>query len=833
MANFTVSPGVTTNELDQTFLTGQPVQAGAAIIGPTVKGPYEVPTLVTSYSQYTSLFGDSFVSGGINYSYLTSIAAYNYFNYGGSSLLVARVASGSYTSATSPLITGTSLTSATTSINFTLISASVSQIVTSSIALTSATTSSNLTYISSSLAAAPSSSQTLNINGITLFYTGSATVPANTSNIIYIRTGSFVASTVADYVFSSSAILAVSSAISPYNTSGLQFISSSNASPNLVLTSTTSNGLTGNSFFIISGSTTSLFGGGTNTTGAPSQTLNINGINLFYTGSTTVPANTSNTIYIRIGSFNSPSTVADYVVSSSAILAFSSSTSLYNTSLQYISSSNASPNLLLTSTTSNGLTGNSYYVISGSTTTYFTGGTNSTSFTLETISQGIIMNNSGAETLGALANGSKDNVRVEITNLNTGSGTFNVLVRQGDDNLNNKNILESFNGVNLDPNSNRFISLVIGDQKLLYSSANNQMELTGTYPNISRYIRVKSIVNTTPNYLDSNGNIANNLYTGSLPINQSGSFSTATGTVASNVGTTMYDNIGAITQGLTAPNYSNMVALFGNKEAYQFNLLFTPGLLNDQHTSVVSTIISNTQNRGDNLYVLDLIDYNGTVASTITQAQTRNTSYAASYWPWVRIVDPATGRQVWVPASTVIPGVYAFNDKVSAPWFAPAGINRGGLSTVLQAQFKLTQANKDSLYSNNINPLATLPRNGVVVFGQKTLQKQASALDRVNVRRLMIEMKNYIRQIADTVVFEQNTIATRNSFVARVTPFLEGIQQKQGLYAYKIIMDESNNGPAVIDQNQLVGQIYIQPTRTAEFISLDFILLPTGAEFPG
>jgi hypothetical protein len=105
MANFTVSPGVTTNELDQTFLTGQPVQAGAAIIGPTVKGPFEVPTLVTSYSQYTSLFGDSFISGGINYSYLTSIAAYNYFNYGGSSLLVARVASGSYTSATSSLIT--------------------------------------------------------------------------------------------------------------------------------------------------------------------------------------------------------------------------------------------------------------------------------------------------------------------------------------------------------------------------------------------------------------------------------------------------------------------------------------------------------------------------------------------------------------------------------------------------------------------------------------------------------------------------------------------------------------------------------------------------------
>jgi len=230
---------------------------------------------------------------------------------------------------------------------------------------------------------------------------------------------------------------------------------------------------------------------------------------------------------------------------------------------------------------------------------------------------------------------------------------------------------------------------------------------------------------------------------------------------------------------------------------------------------------------------MDLGVYGTSVGAAVAQAQSRDTSYAATYFPWVRIIDPATGRQVWVPASTVIPGVYAFNDKVSAPWFAPAGINRGGLSTVLQAELKLTQGNKDTLYSSNINPIATLPKQGVVVYGQKTLQKSQSALDRVNVRRLMIELKSYIKQIADTVVFEQNTITTRNSFIARVTPFLEGIQQKQGLYAYKVIMDSTNNGPAVIDQNQLVGQIYIQPTRTAEFISLDFILTPTGTEFPG
>jgi phage tail sheath protein FI len=270
-----------------------------------------------------------------------------------------------------------------------------------------------------------------------------------------------------------------------------------------------------------------------------------------------------------------------------------------------------------------------------------------------------------------------------------------------------------------------------------------------------------------------------------------------------------------------------------NNEAYLYNVLFAPGLTNDLHPSQITSIITNTQNRGDSLFVMDLTSYDGLLVDALTQAQTRDTSYAATYWPWVRIVDPATGKQVWAPASTVIPGVYAFNDKVSAPWFAPAGINRGGLSTVLRAQYRLSQAQKDTLYSSNVNPLATLPKQGVVVFGQKTLQKAASALDRVNVRRLLIELKSYIRQIADTVVFEQNTISTRNSFLVRVNPYLETIQQKQGLYAFKVIMDDTNNGPDVIDRNQLVGQIYIQPTRTAEFISLDFILLPTGAEFPG
>ena len=575
MAKFTVSPGVAISEIDNTFLTGQPVQAGAAIIGPTVKGPVKKPTLVTSYSDFQTMFGDSFISGGNAYSYLTSIAAYNYFNYGGTSLLVARVVSGSYSSATSS----------------------------------------------------------------------------------YMPTCSM-------------------------------------------------------------GPTTGL-----------------------------------------------------------------------------------SP------------------------------------FVLETISEGILMNNSGSGISGSLLSGSKYNVRWEITNTNTGSGTFNVLIRRGDDNQNNKVVLESWNNVNLDPNSSRYISRVIGDQTLNYDPSNIQMSVSGSYPNNSKYVRVKQVNYNTPSYLDSNGNITNLLYTGSLPATGSGpldgAFGGAVGTVSGSIN--LYENISSNTQGLVGTDYNEMINLLGNPEAYQFNLLFTPGLLNDVagHASQIANIILNTQNRGDSMFVLDLSSYGNDVAQTIAQAQTRDTSYAATYWPWVRLIDPATGKHVWAPASTVIPGVYAFNDKVSAPWFAPAGINRGGLTTVLQAEQKLSQGNRDLLYANNVNPIATLPKQGVVVFGQKTLQKSQSALDRVNVRRLMIELKNYIRQIADTVVFEQNTITTRTSFLARVTPYLEGIQQKQGLYAYKVVMDDSNNGPAVIDQNQLVGQIYIQPTRTAEFISLDFILLPTGAEFPG
>ena len=239
-------------------------------------------------------------------------------------------------------------------------------------------------------------------------------------------------------------------------------------------------------------------------------------------------------------------------------------------------------------------------------------------------------------------------------------------------------------------------------------------------------------------------------------------------------GANFYDTIdNSNTQGVVGTDYTNMINLLSNTDDYKFNILLTPGLYNADYTSQATSIISNTQNRGDNLYVLDLVKYGQTVTDVTGQAKSRNTSYAASYWPWVQIIDPDTGTQVWVPASTVMGGVFAYNDAVSDPWFAPAGINRGGLGQVVRPERKLAQSTRDTLYTSKVNPIASFPGTGVVVYGQKTLQTRASALDRVNVRRLLIAMKSFISQIANNLVFEQNSIATRNNFLAQVNHILK------------------------------------------------------------
>ena len=444
------------------------------------------------------------------------------------------------------------------------------------------------------------------------------------------------------------------------------------------------------------------------------------------------------------------------------------------------------------------------------------------------------MNNSGSESKGALTLGTSDNVRWEIASVNTSSGQFSLLVRRGNDNNRDKTILETWTNLSLDPKAPNYIEAVIGNSKkvVMTDGGINYIQNQGSFRNKSSFVRVKSVTTKTPDYFDNNGT-AKTAYTASLPIVGSGSFTSALGGLFNTASAAnFYENVStADIQGLTAGDYATAVSLMANKDEYVYNSISVPGVTSQNGASVVSSVANNSVNRGDNISIIDLVNYAANVGTVTNQAAAFDSSYATTYWPWCQTIDPETGKQVWVPASVMIPGVYAYTDASADAWFAPAGLTRGALGTVIRAERKLPSSTRDTLYEANVNPIATFPNSGVVVFGQKTLQKRASALDRVNVRRLLIAVKSYVSQIADTLVFEQNSMSTRNNFLTQVNPYLESVQQRQGLYAFKTVMDESNNGPDVVDRNQLVGQIFLQPTKTAEFVLLDFNVTPTGATF--
>ena len=456
------------------------------------------------------------------------------------------------------------------------------------------------------------------------------------------------------------------------------------------------------------------------------------------------------------------------------------------------------------------------------------GSISNSAFSLETLDKGVIMNSSSSESQnGALSDGTKDNIRFEITSINENKGSFTLLIRQGNDNTRSKTVLETFTNLSLDPKSPDYIKRRIGNQKLTYDSVENYIKTEGEFPNRSNFVRVKEVINKTPDYFDNDG-IAKTEFKDLLPIPQSGSFKDATGQNFYGEAN-FYDKIdGSDIQGLSASDYDNMISLMANKDNYKFTLLTAPGLINEFHSTQISALINNAETRGDHMFIVDPVGFDKTIGAVVDEAISRDSSYAAMYWPWVKKNIGELGG-AFVPASTIIPGVYASSIQ---PWFAPAGINRG-ITSALSAERVLSQANRDTLYDNKVNPIATFPGvSNPVIYGNKTLQTRASALDRVNVRRLLIELKSFISQVALNLVFEQNTTATRNSFLTQVNPFLERIQQQQGLFAFRVIMDESNNSNDVIDRNELVGQIFVQPTRTAEFIYLDFVVQPTGATFP-
>ena len=279
--------------------------------------------------------------------------------------------------------------------------------------------------------------------------------------------------------------------------------------------------------------------------------------------------------------------------------------------------------------------------------------------------------------------------------------------------------------------------------------------------------------------------------------------------------------------------YIKALNVLSNADEYDMNMIVTPGITVANHSSIINKAIEVAEDRGDCFVVADPVIQGYSVDAAISAISDSgiDSNYAATYWPWVKIIDTDKNKPVWVPPSVVVPRVIAYNDSVAYEWFAPAGLNRGGVSEAVDIELKLNQANRNDLYENKINAIATFPNQGVCIWGQKTLQAKPSALDRINVRRLLITLKKFIASSSRYLVFENNTTTTRQRFLNIVTPYLETVKSRQGLYAFRVIMDETNNTPDVIDRNIMYGQIFLQPAKAAEFIILDFNILPTGATF--
>jgi hypothetical protein len=300
------------------------------------------------------------------------------------------------------------------------------------------------------------------------------------------------------------------------------------------------------------------------------------------------------------------------------------------------------------------------------------------------------------------------------------------------------------------------------------------------------------------------------------------------------------------TQGLDCTNinsagsiaYKQCIAALSNPDEFDVNLIASPGIIHQHHPYVTNLIVETCENRGDVFYILDLYvdDGNpsaGQIDEVVNYASEYDTNYAGAYYPWVKILDTNTNKIITVPPSVIMPAVFAENDKVSAEWFAPAGLNRGIISIAVQVTDRTTQPERDILYEGKVNPIAAFPGTGIAVWGQKTLQTAASALDRINVRRLLINLKKFFRSSSKWFCFEQNVSSTRNKILSILQPYMESVQQRNGIFAFFIKLDEETNTADVIDRNMMYGKVALKPTKTSEFIIWDFMILPTGQVIMG
>ena len=907
MAERIVSPGVFTRERDLSFLPQGIAEIGAAIVGPTLKGPAFVPTIIRNFPEFEEMFGST------DKRFYTPYAVEQYLRSAGTVTVVRVLNTSGYTADSLAIKIGAT-TAATNANAIATIQTPINEGVTFTAAGTDGTVFS--------------------------FVAVDTPIPSDVGNTFYFQTGSGV-----------DAADKLSDKIGAANIGYSASYSSSTLNSALIL-SASSTGTSANSFTFVSGSTTTTLSGGAASVGATTLAIlapsrgGANGA-ADLEGST-ISGNWASASLVLSGS----NWGANSLTSTTYTFGFHTG-STYASYIDEVFSRDAQVAKSGTSTVAAYLYKNFKYEQSGKSW----GATDDLSVEDGTISLAVTYDNACTPSIQSQTiNNSKYNLfkvqsrshgsdvnnkyKVAILNIKkagsiAGSdfGSFSLQLRQtglDDNNQTKDNILEQFDGLNFDPTSPNYFARRIGDRYVTID-ANGKLTYNGDWPNMSKYIYVSdfqaiadsevpvSVVpmghaaisnpfgssdTTIPTWsfkdtqVNSNGEFDSNIFFGHdfanadageylAPINNFGSGNHTTMSIenfnghadASTLGDTFSDASEAInltlshikqrkfvvpfqggfdsvnpaapkfvgadivntnTQGFDISTsstggtvaYKKAINAISNPDEFDINMLVTPGIVHGLHSKITNHAISKMESRGDAFYVLDCTKYGDTIATATSAISALDTNYAAAYYPWVKIVDRNTSLPVWVPPSVVLPGIIAFTDKVAHEWFAPAGLNRGGLTSVLEAQTRLTHSERDDLYEDRVNPIASFPGQGVCVWGQKTLQARPSALDRVNVRRLLIKLKKFIASSSRYLVFEQNTAGTRNRFMNIVNPFLESVQANSGLSAFRVVMDDTNNTPDVVDRNQLVGQIFIQPTRTAEFIVLDFIVQPTGAAFP-
>ena len=290
-------------------------------------------------------------------------------------------------------------------------------------------------------------------------------------------------------------------------------------------------------------------------------------------------------------------------------------------------------------------------------------------------------------------------------------------------------------------------------------------------------------------------------------------------------------------------SFRSAVDIMTDPMSSRINILAIPGM---RDSFITDYTMDKVKDYSMAIYLMDMLNYDKNalrlfddstekvdVRESAEQFESRalDNNYTATYFPDVYLSDPVNRQNVKVPPSVVALGALAFNDKVAYPWFAPAGFNRGALEAVANVDVRLNAGDRDALYDARINPIAVFPSGGFVIFGQKTLQMAKSALDRVNVRRLLLEVKRLVTAVANKLLFEQNNGATRARFVNQVTPLLALVQAQAGVEQFRVVCDDTNNTAEDVESNKMNGRIVVVPTRAVEFIAIDFIVTNSGVSF--